>query len=486
MEPEEIRALGYRIVDMIVGEFADPSRRPVFPPPQTWEAMERAFGGPVPRSGMEAGQVLSIVEEHLLPAAGNPNHPKAMAYVLTASQPLPALMEALVATIKLRPTTWKNQPGSCHIEATVARWLGSMVGFSENAAGYVTTGGSTANLFALAVARVRRAGWDVRADGIHGGPQLIAYVSAESHSCFERSAQMMGMGSAGLRKIPVDEKFCIRMDLLEEAIERDLARGYRPFCIVGNAGTVDTGAVDPLHALADLAARHGAWFHVDGAYGAFAAMVPATRDLFAGLARADSLTVDPHKWLNVPFEAGCILVRNRQDLSDTFCLIPPYLRGALGADDNQYECGFELSRADRALKVWLALRQHGTDWYAEMIRHHMELARYLARLVDEAADFELVCAPVLSIVCFRYVPAGRVKDLNELNELNFGLEMALIEDGRALVSGTELNGIRVLRACIASLPVTKAAVGKTLEILREIGASLQGSRASGGEAAIDW
>ena len=471
-----VRELGYRIVDMIADDLSDPAQRPVFPPAQSRKAMEAVFGGPVPQSGADANDLLTVIRDHLLPAAGNPNHPRMMAYVLSASTPLTALVEALVGSIKLRPTTWKNQPASCQIEITVARWLGEMVGFSDNAAGYMTTGGSWANLVALAVARVRRAGWDVRSEGTAGRPALTAYVSSEAHSCIDRSAELVGLGAANLRKIPVDDGFRVDLVALEKSIHADIEAGCKPFCLVGNAGTVNTGAVDPLHSMADIAARHDMWFHVDGAYGALACLVPEERPKFAGLARADSLTLDPHKWLNTPFEAGCILTRDWRDLGDTFSLIPPYLRGAMGSEHNQYEYGFELSRTDRALKVWLALRHYGVDRYAKLIASHLDLARYLADRIVAAADFELVTAVVLSICCFRYVPPdlapGSPPVETYLNSLNNALEMALAADGRALVSGTELNGARVLRACIVSHPVTRAGVDETLDLLRQLGQQL--------------
>jgi glutamate/tyrosine decarboxylase-like PLP-dependent enzyme len=476
MEPEAIRELGYRIVDMISEEFAEPEKRPVFPAAQSRAAMEARFGGPLPRTGVAPEDLLTTVRDHLLPAAGNPNHPGLMAYVLTASTPFAALMEALVAAIKLRPTTWKNQPASCHIETTVGRWLGQMVGFAEDAAGYITTGGSWANLVGLATARGQRAGWDIRTEGVANHPPLVAYVSAEAHSCIDRSAELLGMGNQGLRKIPVDADFRICLDRLETTIEHDLDTGHQPFCVIGNAGTVNTGAIDPLTDLADIAERYGLWFHVDGAYGALATLAPEARPLFAGIERADSLTLDPHKWLNTPFEAGCILTKDWAALGDTFSLIPPYLRGAMGEEHNQYEYGFELSRTDRALKIWLVLQQYGVDHYAELISQHLALACHLAALVREADDFELLSAPVLSICCFRFVPpdlkACTEQSAAYLNDLNHAIEMALARDGRALVSGTELNGVRVLRACIASHPTTQASVEEAFTLLREYGHAL--------------
>jgi aromatic-L-amino-acid decarboxylase len=476
MDPETIRALGYRIVDMIADDLADPTRRPVFPPAQSHETMESLFGGPVPRQGMDPEDLLTVIQDHLLPAAGNPNHPGLMAYVLTASVPLAGLLEALVGTIKLRPTTWKNQPASCQIEVTVARWLGEMVSFAPNATGYLTTGGSWANLVGLAVARTRQADWDVRTEGIANRSPLVAYVSEQAHSCIDRSVELLGLGQDNLRKIPTDAEYRIRLDVLEDTIKADRVAGRRPFCLIGNAGTVNTGAVDPLEALADIAGHYDLWLHVDGAYGAFAALTPEARPLFAGLQRADSLTLDPHKWLNTPFESGCILTRNWDDLGHTFSLIPPYLRSAMGEEHNQYEYGFELSRTDRALKVWLALKQYGVDRYTELIANHLALSRHLAALVEAADDFELISPPVLSICCFRFVPldidTGTEQAEAYLNQLNQATEMALASDGRALVSGTELHGRRVLRACIASHPVTQASVEETLTLLRTFGRDL--------------
>ena len=478
LDSDQIRALGKRVVDRIAEEFGGASQRPVFPPPQSLPAMEGLFGGPVPMEGTDPSELLTLVLDQVLAAAGNPNHPGSMGYVLTSSMPLPALVEALVAAVKLRPTTWKNQPASCHIETTVIRWLGEMVGFSSHAAGYMTTGGSWANLAAVAVARVRKAGWDIRSEGALGGPQLVAYASEHTHSCVQRSCELLGIGSKWLRKIGLDSRFRLRPDLLSEAIEADIAAGLRPFLVVGNAGTVETGAIDPLSEIFAIARSHGLWFHVDGAYGAFAALSESIRPQLYGIGLADSLTVDPHKWLNTPFEAGCILFRDWDDLRATFSLVPTYLAGAMGTEHNQYEYGFELSRTDRALKVWLALRQHGVRQFAALVSGHIALAGYLAELVRASDDFELVLEPELSICWFRFVPEGLPWDPQYLDGLNFDIEMALMRDGRGLVSGTVLDGRRVLRACVASCSITRQSALQTFQLLGEIGWRIHGGRSS--------
>lgn len=471
MDIETVRALGYRIVDMIVGELSDPSKRSPMPPAQSDEVLAM-FDGPLPHEGTEPDELLSIIEDHFIPATTNLLHPRWMAYVLAGSLPLAGLMGALISSLNLGYIG----PLNTRLAKTITRWLGEMLGFATDAAGYMTTGGSWANLVGLAVARVRHAGWEVRMEGVAGHPPLVAYVSEEGHSCLDKSMELLGMGRNQLRKIPVGSDYRIQIEALEEAIETDRAAGRQPFCLIGNAGTVNTGAVDPLDALAEIAVRHKLWFHVDGAYGAFAALVPEYRPLFVGIERADSLAVDPHKWLNIPIEAGCILVRDWTDLTDTFSLIPPYLRAATGDGLNLVNCGFELTRTNRELKVWLALQQYGVARYRQLIANHLVLTRHLAAWVEEANDFEVMSEPSLSICCFRFVPPDLKQRTEEveayLNQLNQAIELALAEDGRALVSGTVLQGKRVLRACIVNHRVTQTGVEETLLLLREFGYKL--------------
>jgi glutamate/tyrosine decarboxylase-like PLP-dependent enzyme len=472
MDTEIVRALGYRIVDIIADELADPARRPPMPPMQSNETLEALFGGPLPQGRMDPDELLTTIHNHLLPGTSNLTHPRWMAYVLAGSLPLAGLTGALVNTLNLIPL----DPANITLSTTVARWLGEMLGFAIDAAGYMTTGGSWANLVGLAVARVRRAGWEVRMEGLVGHPPLVAYVSEEGHSCLDKGMELLGMGRNQLRKIPVGSDYRIQAEPLVETIKADRAAGLQPFCLIGNAGTVNTGAVDPLDALAEIAVRHELWFHVDGAYGAFAALVPEYRPLFAGIEKADSLAVDPHKWLNIPIESGCILVRDWTDLTDTFSLVPAYLRAATGDGLNFANCGFELTQTNRALKVWLALQQYGVEQYTQLIANHLVLTRHLATWVEEEDDFELMSEPSLSICCFRFVPpdlGSRTEEVEVyLNKLNQAIEMALAEDGRALVSGTELQGKRVLRICIVNHRVTWTGVEETLALLREFGYKL--------------
>ncbi len=281
--------------------------------------------------------------------------------------------------------------------------------------------------------------------------------------------RLMGLGSKSLRRLATDGAHRVRTDLLEAAIEADRAAGMQPFCVIGNAGATNTGAVDPLDALADIAERHGLWFHIDGAYGALAALAPETHDELGAFSRADSLVVDPHKWLNIPYDAGCILVRSWSHLSDAFSLVPEYLRvGNEAGLHDHWQHGFELTRCDRALKVWLAIRQYGVNRLRAMIEDHLALTRRVAEWVRNAPDFEMVSPPCLSVCCFRYAPPG-MTDEAALNQLNHDIESELTYDGRALITGTELDGLRVLRSCIVNHRATWEGVQRTLEIAREVG-----------------
>ncbi len=480
MEADQIRALGYRIVDMVTEELANPGRRPIYPAPREWNDLDALLGGALPEVGCDPFEVLASIERDLLPASANYIHPRLLGYVSSTPLPLTGFIEALVGSLRLFPYTWSLTPGSCLIEATVARWLGQMVGFSDNAAGYMTTGGSWANLAAIAVARVQRCGWDVKTEGLAGRPALTAYTSTQAHSCHEQSMRLLGLGASQLRQIPVDGEQRIDLERLETAICADRQDGCRPFCLIGNAGTTNTGSIDPLDAMADLAKKHGLWFHVDGAYGAFAALDPAFKSVLGAFARADSLVVDPHKWLNVPYDAGCVLMRNWHDLEDTFALIPTYLEGGHAADQHDHwKHGFELTRTDRALKVWVALRQYGVGAFRDMVRSHIALTARLGRWVHEAPDFEIVTEPRISVCCFRYVPPGLALegDAREahLNRINGVLEEALAADGRALMTGTQVNGKRVLRCCIVNHRATWEGVVQTLHLIREHGARLRDS-----------
>lgn len=471
VDPEDVRRFGRRMVDIVVEQLAEPGGRPIYPPPRTPEETAALLGGAPPQEGTDPLDLLERVRRDLLPASANFLHPGIMAWVAATPLPLPGLLDGLLGALRIFPHAWKLTPGSIQMELTVGRWLAQMVGYPGDAFGYVTTGGTMANLYGLAAARSDRAGWDVRERGAAGGPALTVYASEHAHICIEQSMALLGLGTANLRRIPLDDGSRLRCDLLRAAIGRDRDRGLRPLCVVGTAGTTPTGAVDPLDAIADVAGENGLWFHVDGSYGALAALDPRRAHLFEGIARADSLAVDPHKWLNVPFEAGCILVRDKACLERAFGCVPAYLSGGdspVGHDHWHY--GFELTRADRAAKIWLALSQYGVRAFAEMISAHNDLAGRLHGLLRDDPDFEPVHVPSLSVLCFRYAPEGLPDPA--VDDLNARIEGLLNAQGRVAVAASAFGGRPVLRVCFVNHRTSWEDVLAAVEEIRGIGRSL--------------
>ena len=343
------------------------------------------------------------------------------------------------------------------------RWLAELVGFPHApGAGLLTSGASAATIVCLAAARGRAAaaaGHDVRRQGLASGPRLLAYVPSEAHSCVRRALELLGLGSDAIRPLPLPGGKLVADDL-RRAIAADREAGATPALLVGSAGTVNTGAIDPLEALADVAAAEGLWFHVDGAYGAFGVLDPALAARYRGMERADSLTLDPHKWLGVPVDAGCALVRRADDLRDAFSLIPPYLRQDADAAVGTFaEYGFEQTRPFRALKTWATIAARGREGIVDQVVRSNALARDLAALVEREPALELAAAPETSIVAFRARPAGCAPE--RLEAINRALPEAVQARGRAFVTGTVYEGRETLRACILH-PGTTAADLATL------------------------
>ena len=385
-----------------------------------------------------------------------PGHPGFVAYISGAGTVPGAAADLIAAGLNQNAGGWRLSPAASEIENHLMRWFADRLGLPEETSGYITSGGAMVNLIALTAARSRHAGWDVREDGMRAGPQLTVYVSSEVHVTVDRAAQMLGIGTTGVRHIATDDHLRIDMASLRSAIDADLAAGHRPIAIVGSAGTTATGAIDPLGAIADLSDEYGLWFHVDAAYGGAAALTDPLRHLFSGIERADSVGFDPHKWLYTPIAGACILVRDPDVLREAFAVHADYIvddddHTGWGAD--VYARSPHFTRPFAALKIWISLLAHGWDAYERRIAHDVALARYLHQLVVSHPELDPVTEPGLSITCFRYVPAdlhGRLEADDYLNDLNERVMFDLQLGGRVFPSNAIVGGRFALRSCIVN------------------------------------
>ncbi|HEU4565605.1 MAG TPA: pyridoxal-dependent decarboxylase [Gemmatimonadaceae bacterium] len=451
---EELRALGHRMVDDMLAYMETVRERPAWQPIPA-DVRER-FRVPVPRAPEGAERAYDDFVRDVLPYPTGNIHPRFWGWVMGNGTALGAMAEMMAAT--MNPNLGGAEHAANHVERQVIDWCKEMLGYPAEASGLLVSGGSMANLVGLTVARHAMAGFDVRKQGVAASPGMMTiYGSVEMHSSIQKAVELLGLGSEALRLIPVNDEMEMDIAALERAIAADRAAGRRPICVVGNAGTVATGATDDLARLADLCARERLWFHVDGAFGALAALLPEMRPRLAGMERADSLAFDLHKWMYMPYEVGCALVRHEELHRRAFSLTPDYLthsdRGAAAGELWFSDYGVQLSRGFRALKVWMSLKEHGLDRYARLVRQNIEQARYLAELVRAAPDLELLAPAALNIVCFRYVgeaAAGETRDEEALDALNRELLIQLHERGIAVPSNAQVNGRFALRVAITN------------------------------------
>ncbi len=472
---EEIQRLGYRVVDLIAEHLSTMPHQPVFrsfPP----DLARNFLTGSAPVAGEEATSVLEQFEAQVAPFPFGNGHPRFWGWVNSPPTVIGVLAEALAAA--MNPSCAGGNHAAIYVEHQVLNWFRQVLGFPPESMGLLVSGGSMANLIALAVARHVKAGVDVRAAGVQGGgPRLVLYVGEEGHSCLRKAVELLGIGSDNIRTIPADRRFRMRVPELEAAIRRDLQAGHRPLAVAASAGTVNTGAIDPLAEIAAVCRHYGLWFHVDGSYGAAAVLAESYRAELEPLGLADSVALDPHKWLYVPVEAGLTMIRDGAAMRDTFSLVPSYLRTdgsstGVGGPTWFSEFGVQQTRGFRALKVWMALKHHGLEGYARSIEEDVTLARHLADRVEAAPDLELAAPQSLSIVCFRYAPASLGDDADRLAALNRSLLEEVQLGGQAFLSSTVLNGHFVLRACFVNPRTSREDVDFLVDLVRATGARL--------------
>ncbi len=462
------RALLHEAADDAVAYLEHVRERPA------WEAMpEGVIAGlsePMPRDPMPLDDVYAEFVRSIFPYSSGNIHPRFFGWVQGTGTPTGVLADMLAAT--MNPNVGGRNHGAVFVERAVLRWFCDLFGFPEGASGVMTVGTSAANLIAVLVAR-QRALPNVRETGVFSERgRLMGYASTATHGCVRRAFEVAGLGSASLRVLPTDSLHRIDPAIVKRAIDEDRAQGRVPFMIVGNAGTVDVGAIDPLAELADLAAAEDAWFHVDGAFGATAVMSPLLAPRFAGIERADSIAFDFHKWLQVPYDAGCLIVRDGELHRSTFASSPNYLtrmpRGLASAQPWLTDFTLDLSRGFRALKVWFTIKEFGSLALGRAMEENVRQAKLLADLIDADAALELLAPVSLNVVCFRFRRPGMSEA--ELDAFNDELVIGLQESGEAVTSSTTIGGRRAIRICIVNQRTTDDDIVRTLDALRRLAA----------------
>jgi glutamate/tyrosine decarboxylase-like PLP-dependent enzyme len=441
---QSLRALGHRMLDDMMDYLQTVRERPVWQPVP--EDVRAHLKRPLPLEPQSAEHVYRDFQRYVLPHTTGNIHPRFWGWVQGTGTPLGMLADMLAAG--MNPNVFGGDQGPVYVEAQVLDWCKEMLGYPVESSGLLVSGGSMANFVCLTVARNAMADIDVARQGLNMAPrQMTLYSSREVHNSAQRAVELLGLGGNALRKIPVNADYQVDIPALKAAIADDRANGYYPFCVIGNAGTVNTGAIDDLNSLADVCRDEHLWFHVDGAFGALAVLSPGLRPLVAGMERADSLAFDLHKWMYIPYEAGCVLVRHAGEHHKTFLPTGAYVshaqRGFAVESTWFAEYGVQLSRGFRALKIWMSLKQHGIEKYARQIEQNVEQARYLAELIQAAPELELLAPVPLNIVCYRF--RDDRLDEAQLNELNQQILIQLQECGIAVPSSTVLDGRFAIR-----------------------------------------
>jgi aromatic-L-amino-acid/L-tryptophan decarboxylase len=489
LPPDEFRRLGYQAVDMMAGYFASLRDRPVFPAVTSQEAAA-AFDEPLPLVGQPAGRILDDWPARVLPHATHLGSPRYFGFVNGSGTMIGVLAEALAAAVNMNAGGWKAGPAATEIERRTIAWIGELIGYPAGG-GLFTSGGTMANFTALLAALRSVAPYDTTTAGLQSqartGRFLIYMADHEGHISIERVADLLNLGRDAIRRVPSRPDLTLDPTVLEAMVRVDRAAGDYPFCVVAQVGSINTGAIDPLEDIAEICRRHGLWFHADGACGAVGAMLPEKQAQYRGLELADSVTLDPHKWLFINYECGCLLVRDPERLRRAFSLSAPYLRGTLpgaytGLDF--YDYGPEMSRGFRALKVWMTLRHFGLEGYRTLLRQGIRCAEHLDRLVRASDAFEALHEPNLYIYSFRYAPQGEPQAAAtssavdkarldaRLDRLNQRIADEIQARGIAFIMTSRLRGRTVLRMSICSHRTSPADIDVVFDALSQIGREL--------------
>jgi aromatic-L-amino-acid/L-tryptophan decarboxylase len=490
LSPEQIRSWGKAAVELTADYLGTIRDRRVYPRTSVREIREQ-LDRSLPAEGTDFDQLLDVIRKPLLDLSRHNGHPRMFGYVQAPGAAIAAIADLLASTLNANLTAWRSAPAAVEIERLTIDWIKHIIGFDPNAAGLFVSGGSMANMAALAAARRAKAPPEISNEGAQSCSRALrVYASEEVHHSIVKAATLLGIGRDNVRMIGVDEQYKIDLDALVAAIEEDRATGHVPICVVANAGTVATGAFDPLAQVSEIAQRSNLWLHVDAAYGGFAALAPTTKPLFTSIAQADSVALDPHKWLYLPVDCGCILYRDPETARTTFAQEAEYTRViGQGADEAFafWDYGPELSRRFRALKVWMLLKGVGLRALGDSIAKDLACARHFEKLIKESNDFEMLAPVELSIFCFRHLPAHlknamteapsteRKKLESDLDAHNERLLLALQQDGSSYLSNARLRGRFALRGCVMNYRTTKRDMEILLDDLRRVTAGCAGT-----------
>ena len=468
--PKEFKKILDKTSKLLQNQYANLDNQKGFNAPNQSE-LESWFDEPLPRESGDSLALLDDVKTKVFDASTGNMGPNMYAYVMSGGNQMSTIAELLMSTINQNNAKWHLAPVMTEIEKRVVKWTAEMISFTPQAGGAMVSGGSEANLAGLTIARnVFFKKLDIKSKGLFGQKPFTVYCSNETHSCVDKSIVLLGIGTNQIRKIKTNADHTINIKALEKEIEKDIKSGFMPFCIIGNAGTVNTGAIDDLMALSAVAKKHEIWLHIDGAYGVLAASLPSLKAKYKGLELADSIALDFHKWLYQPFEIGCILVQNWGVLRETYFKQADYLdtkfeeKTAARLEFNEHY--FQLSRNAKAFKVWLSVKAYGFTKIQKMIQKDIDLTHYLAKLIKKSSDFELKSQSDLAVICFRF--KGNYTSEHDIIAINEQLIPALEADGNVFIAGTKLNNEFVLRACLINHRKQKASVEFLLNTIRRV------------------
>ena len=481
--PDDANEMGEQCLRIAVEQYSDVRSFPIFPATVDL-ALIKEFDQAIPTDGISLEKLLKECGRIVAGCRQN-GHPRFFGYVASPATFPGICADLLASALNQNVTSWRSAPSATSVEQLVLRWLAELTGFGAESAGILTSGGSMANLCALTIAHRMKCGFDVDRQGLASSEKPMTIMATDqTHHSVSKAAALIGLGRDQVRYVSTDDSFRMDAAALRSQIEADISSGLQPFCVVATTGTVNTGAVDRLSAIAGVAREHGLWLHVDGAYGGPAAMVESRKHLFAGLELADSMSIDAHKWLYSPVDCGCILFRDARHARQAFSESSEadYIKVYENEQDEAFafwDYGIELSRRFRALKLWMMMKYFGTRRIANSIAVDCEMASYMAERIQDSDDLELLAPVELSICCFRYIPprlrnsdsSGTARSA-ELGKLNAAIMHSIQRGGHAYLSNASLKGEYALRACIVNFRTTRSDIDFTLDLVRETGTRL--------------